>query len=74
MVFETGEFERPKFHCIFLSIISSNIHFGAQMNHRIEMVLLSTHNICFGLEIRKVVYKIEGLNNAQAEIPPYTHF
>ena len=49
---------------IFLSILSSNICFGAQMNRLIEMVLLSTHNICFGLEI-----SIEGLNNVQAEIP-----
>ena len=27
---------------------------GAQKNHLIETVLLSTHNICFGLEIRKL--------------------
>ena len=25
---------------------------GAQKNHLIETVLLSTHNICFGLEMR----------------------
>ena len=29
---------------------------GAQKNHLIEMVLLSTHNICFGWEIRKLVF------------------
>ena len=28
---------------------------GAQKNRLIEMVLLSTHNICFGLEIRKKI-------------------
>ena len=28
----------------------------AQKNHLIETVLLSTHNICFGCEIRKVVF------------------
>ena len=28
----------------------------AQKNHLIEMVLLSTHNICFGLEIRKLFF------------------
>ena len=27
---------------------------GAQNNRLIETVLLSTHNICFGLEIRKI--------------------
>ena len=27
---------------------------GAQKNHLTEMVLLSTHNICFGWEIRKL--------------------
>ena len=36
--------------------------FGAQKNHPIEMVLfiemvlLSTHNICFGCEIRKIIF------------------
>ena len=29
---------------------------GAQKNRLIESVLLSTHNICFGLEIRKLVF------------------
>ena len=30
---------------------------GAQKNRFIETVLLSTHNICFGWEIRKLVVK-----------------
>ena len=29
----------------------------AQKNHLIETVLLGTHNICFGWEIRKVIFK-----------------
>ena len=29
---------------------------GAQKNRLIETVLLSTHNICFGLEIRKLIF------------------
>ena len=29
---------------------------GAQKNHLIETVLLSTHNICFGWEIRKIIF------------------
>ena len=29
---------------------------GAQKNRLIERVLLSTHNICFGLEIRKIFF------------------
>ena len=29
---------------------------GAQKNPLIETVLLSTYNICFGLEIRKIIF------------------
>ena len=29
---------------------------GAQKNRLIETVLLSTHNICFGWEIRKLIF------------------
>ena len=36
--------------------ISSNIYLDAQKNHLIEMVLLSTHNICLGGEIRTVCF------------------
>ena len=38
---------------IFLPI-SLSIRFGCSKNHLIETVL-STHNICFGLEIRKLL-------------------
>ena len=31
--------------------------FGAQKNCPIEMVLLSTHNICFACEIRKINFQ-----------------
>ena len=30
---------------------------GAQKNRLIETVLLSTHNICFGWEIRKILFR-----------------
>ena len=30
--------------------------FGAQKNLLIEMVLFSTHNMCFGCEIRKMIF------------------
>ena len=30
---------------------------GAQKNRLIETVLLRTHNICFGLEIKKIVFQ-----------------
>ena len=30
---------------------------GAQKNHLIETVLLNTHNICFGWEIRKLFFR-----------------
>ena len=32
---------------------------GAQKNRLIETVLLSTHNICFGWEIKKISYDVE---------------
>ena len=35
---------------------------GAQKNHIIETVLLSTHNICFGWEIRKLFFLVHTLN------------
>ena len=41
---------------IFLPI-SFNICLGAQKNHLIETVLLSTHNICFGGEKRKLNFR-----------------
>ena len=41
---------------IFLSISFKHLFFGAQKNHLIEMVLLSTNDICFGIEIRKFVF------------------
>ena len=31
---------------------------GAQKNRLIETVLLSTHSLCFGLEIRKICYAL----------------
>ena len=40
---------------IFLPI-SFNICLGAQKNFLIEMVLLSTYNIYFGWEIRKLIF------------------
>ena len=33
-----------------------NIYLGAQNNRLIDTVLLSTHNICFGLELRKIIF------------------
>ena len=35
---------------------------GAQMNRLNETVLLSTHNICFGWEIRKLFFVVGTLN------------
>ena len=37
----------------FLSIVHTYA-LGAQMNHLTEMILLSTHNICVGSEVRKL--------------------
>ena len=37
--------------------INSNMCLGAQKNHLIETFLLSTHNICFGWEIRKIIFQ-----------------
>ena len=41
------EFSYPTITCVL----------GAQKNRLIETVLLSTHNICFGREINKVVFQ-----------------
>ena len=35
---------------------------GAQKNHLIETVLSSTHNICFGWEIKKIFFQITHLS------------
>ena len=40
---------------VFLPIILS-YDFGAQKNHLIETVLVSTHNICVGWEIRELFF------------------
>ena len=48
-------FECIKIVNIFLHICLTYI-LGAQKNRLIEPVLLSTHNICLSLEIRKIVF------------------
>ena len=45
--FRLANFLREKIKIIFL-LISVNICFGVQKNCLIEMLLLSTHFICFG--------------------------
>ena len=40
------------FYCISLKYV-----LGAQKNCLIKTVLLSTHNICFGGEVRKIFFK-----------------
>ena len=39
-----------------------NIFLGAQKNRLIETVLLSTHSICFGREIRKIIFSYAHLS------------
>ena len=46
--------DKHTFECKILDIFLPISVLGAQENRLIETVLLSTHNICFGLEIRKV--------------------
>ena len=41
---------------------------GAQKNRLIETVLLSTHNICFGREIRKLNFRLALLTKV---LPPH---
>ena len=43
------------------------VWFSAQKNSLIEMVLLSTHNICFGLEIRKIFFRYALLTKVQRD-------
>ena len=35
---------------------------GAQKDHLIEKVLLNTHNICFGCELKKTIFLVHTLN------------
>ena len=41
---------------------------GAQKNCLIEIVLLSTHNICFGWEIRKIIFSMQVVTTVNSEI------
>ena len=41
---------------------------GAQNNHLIKMVILSTNNICSGLEIRKLIIISESDTEQQTSI------
>ena len=43
---------------------------GAQKNRLIERVLLSTHNICFGWEIRKIIFHYALLTKVLDIVPP----
>ena len=52
--FRQTNFER-KILNIFLPISLTYV-LGVQKNHLIETVLLSTHNIYFGLEIGKIMF------------------
>ena len=57
--FTTG-LDKQKFQHKIVNIflpINFNICFGCSKNRLIETVLLSTHNICFGLEIRKLNFR-----------------
>ena len=49
------------FICVKFSLFSYPLiltyGFGAQKNRLIETVLLSTYNICFGLEIKKIIFQ-----------------
>ena len=40
---------------IFLSVLHGNIHCGAHRKRLIETLPMSTHNICFRQEIRKIM-------------------
>ena len=41
---------------VFLYLSALTCVLGAKKNGLIETVLLSTHNICFGSEVRKIIY------------------
>ena len=50
-------FYERKIVIIFLPINFKTCVVDAQKNRLIETVLLSTHNICFGREIKKIVFQ-----------------
>ena len=41
---------------------------GAQKNRLLKTVLLTTHNICFGLEIRKMILKYALLSEGMVSV------
>ena len=45
---------------------------GAQKNRLIETVLLSTNNICFGQEIRKIIFKYALLSGGLKYVQTYS--
>ena len=47
------EYFQQKMFDIFL-IFAQNIDFGTRQNRLAEAVLTSTHNLCFGANIRKI--------------------
>ena len=46
---------KQKIEFIFLSISLSYV-LDAQKNRLIDIILLSTHNICFGRKIKKIIF------------------
>ena len=47
---------------------------GTQTNRLIETVLLSTHNICFGLEIKKIGFQYALLSGGLLKPLKVSHF
>ena len=62
------EIYERKIVIIFLSIILKSVS-GAQKNHLIELVLLSTHNIWFGREMKKIFFQHRSYLEAWDSIP-----
>ena len=52
--------DKKKYCQYFLTYQFSHV-LGAQKNRLIETVLLSTHNLCFILEIRKLIFLLPTL-------------
>ena len=48
--------------------MSLNICLGAQKNRLIETVLFSTHNLCFGREIRKLFFNYALISHGQNSV------
>ena len=56
MVFETGKFERPKFHCIYILFAVAQTTFGIAVTPTLECTVLTVAEL---VECHRIIYQNE---------------